>query len=184
MSNAPKTKVIIPCRFSYLNCFEAKSINGSEPKYSLSAIIPKSDKATVAKIKAAIEAAKAEGKDSKWQGKIPANLKYPLRDGDEDRPEDPNYENCYFINANSKQRPGVVDKNVQEILDPEEVYSGCYGKISVNFYAFNTNGNKGIAAGLGNIQKLKDGERLGGGKSRAEDEFEVEEVEDDEELLF
>lgn len=170
------TKVVIPCRLSYANIWEAQSINGSDPKYSVSAIIPKDDKATIAKIKAAIEQAKKDG-TSKWGGKIPSNLKLPLRDGDIDRPEDEAYANSYFFNANSKQAPQIVDKMVQPILDQSEVYSGCYGKISVTFYGYNANGNRGVAAGLGNIQKIKDGEPLGG-KSNATDDFETEENDD------
>ncbi|PXV93760.1 uncharacterized protein DUF2815 [Lachnotalea glycerini] len=174
--NAPITKVIVPCRFSYLHCWEANAVDGGEPKYSVSAIIPKSDMETIEKIKAAIEQAKKDSL-SKWGGKIPANLKLPLRDGDIDRPEDEAYADSYFFNANSRQAPQVVDKNVQPILDQSEVYSGCYGRISVNFYGFNNNGNRGIAAGLGNIQKLKDGEPLGG-RTNAEDDFEAMEEED------
>ncbi|NLK23260.1 MAG: DUF2815 family protein [Clostridiales bacterium] len=171
-----QTKVIVPCRLSYANIWEAQSINGSEPKYSVSAIIPKNDKATLAKIKSAVEQAKKDSL-SKWGGKVPANLKLPLRDGDIDRPDDEAYANSYFFNANSKQAPQIVDKMVQPILDQNEVYSGCYGKISVTFYGYNANGNRGIAAGLGNIQKLKDGEPLSG-RSRAEDDFETEEDDD------
>lgn len=174
--NVPITKVIIPCRFSYLHCWEANAVDGGEPKYSVSAIIPKSDTETIEKIKAAIEQAKKDSL-SKWGGKIPANLKLPLRDGDIDRLEDEAYADSYFFNANSRQAPQVVDKNVQPILDQSEVYSGCYGRISVNFYGFNNNGNRGIAAGLGNIQKLKDGEPLGG-RTNAEDDFEAVEEED------
>lgn len=168
-------KVIIPCRFSYLHCWEPDSINGSEPKYSVSAIIPKSDTATINAIKVAIENAKKESM-SKWGGKIPPNLKLPLRDGDIDRPEDEAYANSFFLNANSRQAPQVVDRHVQPILDQNEVYSGCYGVISVTFYGYNSNGNRGIAAGLGNIQKLRDGEPLGG-RTNAADDFES--VDDD-----
>ena len=114
-------KVIIPCRFSYLHCWEPDSINGSEPKYSVSAIIPKSDTATINAIKVAIENAKKESM-SKWGGKIPPNLKLPLRDGDIDRPEDEAYANSFFLNANSRQAPQVVDRHVQPILDQNEVY--------------------------------------------------------------
>ena len=174
--NAPITKVIVPCRFSYLHCWEANAVDGGEPKYSVSAIIPKSDTETIEKIKIAIEQAKKDSL-SKWGGRIPANLKLPLRDGDIDRPEDEAYADSYFFNANSRQAPQVVDKNVQPILDQSEVYSGCYGRISVNFYGFNNNGNRGIAAGLGNIQKLKDGEPLGG-RANAEEDFEALEEED------
>lgn len=175
MSNENKntlvTKVIVPCRFSYLHCWEPNAVDGGDPKYSVSAIIPKSDTKTIENIKKAIEQAKKESL-SKWGGKIPANLKLPLRDGDIERPEDEAYANSYFFNANSRQAPQVVDKSVQVILDQSEVYSGCYGRISVNFYGFNNNGNRGIAAGLGNIQKLKDGEPLGG-RTNAEDDFEA-----------
>ncbi len=173
--NTNPNKVIIPCRFSFLHCWEPDSVNGSEPKYSVSAIIPKTDTATVSKIKAAIENAKKES-ISKWGGKIPPNLKTPLRDGDIDRAGDEAYAGCYFLNANSRQAPQVVDRHVQPILDQNEVYSGCYGQISVTFYGYNSNGNRGIAAGLGNIQKLRDGESLGG-RAKASDEFDT--VDDD-----
>ena len=176
MSNNISTRVIIPCRFSYLHCWEPNSINGSEPKYSVSAIISKKDTETIKAIKAAIEQAKQESM-SKWGGKIPPNLKTPLRDGDIDRPDDEAYAGCYFLNANSRQAPQVVDANVQPILDQSEVYSGCYGKISVTFYGYNSNGNRGIAAGLGNIQKLKDGESLGG-RTSAADDFATEDEDD------
>ena len=108
---------------------------------------------------------------------MPANLKTPLRDGDTDRPDDEAYKDSYFFNANSKQKPQVVDNKVEPIIDQSEVYSGCYGNISISFYAYSINGNKGIAAGLGNIQKLKDGESLGGRTTAAED-FDTVEVDD------
>jgi len=176
MNNQNNTKVIVPCRFSYLHCWEPDSVNGGDPKYSVSAIIPKSDTKTINAIKAAIEQAKKDSV-SKWGGKVPANLKLPLRDGDIDRPDDEAYAGCYFFNANSRQAPQVVDSKVQPILDQSEVYSGCYGKISVTFYGYNSNGNRGIAAGLGNIQKLKDGESLGG-RTSAADDFQTEDDED------
>ena len=177
MENKISTKIITgKVRFSYANVWEPKSINGGDEKYSVSLIIPKSDTKTVGEIKAAIEAAKQEGK-AKFGGKIPANLKLPIRDGDIDRPDDEAYKNSYFVNANSKDKPNVVDKNVKPILDQNEMYSGCYGKASITFYAFNQNGNKGIACGLGNLQKLADGKPLSG-RSRAEDEFTTAEDDD------
>ncbi len=170
MENNNKTKVITgKTRFSYANVWEPKSINGGEEKYSVSLIISKDDTRTVNDIVNAIEAAKEEGKE-KLGGKIPENLKTPLRDGDIERPEDEAYNNSYFLNASSKDKPEIVDKNVKPILDQGEVYSGCYGRASITFYAFNSNENKGIACGLGNLQKLSDGEPLSG-RSRAEDEF-------------
>lgn len=168
-------------RWSYANVWEAKSINGGTPKFSVSLIIPKSDTRTVAKIKAAIEAAYHEGEAKlKGNGKtVPplAALKTPLRDGDTERPDDPAYANAYFINANSATAPGIVDADCQPILERSEVYSGVYGRASINFYAFNSNGNKGIACGLNNLQKIRDGEPLGG-KSRPEDDFAIDEDDD------
>lgn len=165
------TKVITgKVRFSYANVFTPTAIEeGQTPKYSVSLIIPKSDKATLAKIEKAINQAIEEGK-AKFGGKIPKNIKTPLRDGDEDRFEDEAYANAMFVNANSIRKPGVVDENLDPIIDPDEFYSGCYGRASITFYAFNAAGNKGIACGLNNLQKLEDGERFDGGSS-AEDDF-------------
>lgn len=174
--NTNLTKVIVPCKFSFLHCWEPDSVNGGDPKYSVSAIIDKSDTKTITEIKAAIEQAKKESV-SKWGGKVPNNLKTPLRDGDIERSEDSAYKGSYFFNDNSRQAPQVVDSKVEPILDQSEVYSGCYGRISVTFYGYNSNGNRGIAAGLGNIQKIKDGEPLGGRVS-AVNEFGTVEDED------
>ena len=177
MSNLTDTKVVTgKVRFSYANVWEPKSINGGEEKYSVSLIIPKSDKKTIKDIEKAVEAAKKAGMP-KFGGKIPSNLKMPLRDGDIDREEDENYADSYFINANRKTKPGIVDKKGQPIIDSTEFYSGCYGHASITFYAFNSNGNKGIACGLNNLMKVEDGEPLGG-RSRAEDDF-VDLIEDD-----
>lgn len=172
------TKVVTgEVRLSYAHVWEPSAIEGNEPKYSVSIIIPKTDKETLKAIKEAVEEAKETGK-GKWNGKIPGVLKTPLRDGDVERPDDEAYSGCYFFNASSKNKPGIVDENVHPVLDQSEVYSGCYARVSVNFYAYNANGNKGIAAGLGNIQKLKDGDSLGG-STRAEDDFEAIECNED-----
>lgn len=173
------TKVITgpATRWSYANVWDPKSINGGAPKYSVSLIIPKSDTKTVEKIQAAIQVAYEEGQSKlKGNGKsVPALsvLKTPLRDGDMERPDDPAYAGCYFINANSATAPGIVDADRNPIMERSEVYSGVYGRASINLYAFNSNGNKGIACGLNNLQKIRDGEPLGG-KSRAEDDFETD----------
>lgn len=161
-------------RFCYLNANQPKSINGSNPKYSACIIIPKDDKVTLDRINAGIQSAYDEGQ-AKLRGigkSVPALsvIKTPLRDGDTERPDDPAFANAYFLNANSASKPGIVDGDCQPILETSEIYSGIYGRASINFYAFNSNGNKGIACGLNNIQKLRDGEHLGG-KSRAEDDF-------------
>ena len=168
-------------RWSYANVWEAKSINGGTPKFSVSLIIPKSDTKTIAKIKAAIEAAYHEGESKlKGNGKtVPplTALKTPLRDGDAERPDDEAYANSYFINANATTAPGIVDVDRNPTLTRSEVYSGVYGRASITFYAFNSSGNKGIACGLNNLQKIRDGEPLGG-KASAESDFNTDEDED------
>lgn len=169
-------------RWSYANVWEPKSINGSAPKYSISLLIPKNDTQTVEKIRTAIRAAYQEGA-GKLKGNsksVPAleTIKNPMRDGDLERPDDEAYRGMWFLNANAKNAPGIVDANRQAILDHSEVYSGVYGRASINFYAFNVNGNRGIACGLNNLQKIRDGEPLGGQLS-AEDDFADE---DDDEL--
>ena len=180
--NNPMKVITCPnTRWSYANVWEPKSINGGTPKYSVSLIIPKSDKVTVEKIKKAIQAAYEEGQSKlKGNGKsVPSLsvLKTPLCDGDLERPDDEAYANSYFINANSATAAGIVDADRNTIIDRSEVFSGVYGRASINLYAFNSNGNKGIACGLNNLQKIKDGEPLGG-KSRAEDDFATEDDDD------
>ena len=181
MSNPMKVITGPDTRWSYANVWEPKSINGGAPKYSVSLIIPKSDTRTVAKIKAAIEAAYREGESKlKGNGKsVPALsvIKTPLRDGDLERPDDEAYKNSYFINANSGTAPGIVDADRNPIIDRSEMYSGVKGRASINLYAYNVNGNRGIACGLNNLQKISDGTPLGG-KSRAEDDFATEDDED------
>ena len=173
VSNPMKVITGKDTRWSFANVWEPKSINGGTPKYSVSLIVPKSDTATVAKIKAAIEAAYHEG-EAKLRGNgrsVPAlaAIKTPLRDGDIERPDDPAYANAYFINANASTAPGIVDADCNPILTRSEVYSGVYGRASITLYAFNSNGNKGIACGLNNLQKIRDGEPLGGKASAASD---------------
>lgn len=170
MSNTNPTKVVTgKVRFSYVHVFEpaAVSENSDDKKYSVSIIISKNDKVTLKKINDAIEAAKQLG-IAKWGGKVPKTLKLPLRDGDLERDEEC-YENSYFLSAKTDRKPGIVDANLDEIISRDEFYSGCYGRASVNFFPFDVNGSKGIAVGLQNLQKLEDGERLGGGSSAAED---------------
>ena len=168
-------------RWSYCNVWEPKAINGGTPKFSVSLLIPKTDTVTVNKIKAAIEAAYREG-ESKLKGNsksVPAMslLKTPLRDGDTERPDDLTYAGHYFVNANSSTAPGIVDADRQPILTRSEVYSGVYGRASISFYAFNSNGNRGIACGLNNLQKIRDGEPLGS-RASAESDFADDDDED------
>lgn len=181
MMNPTKVITGVNTRWSYANVWDPKSINGGTPKYSVSLIIPKSDTVTVNKIKAAIQAAYEEG-ESKLKGSSKTcppldAIKTPLRDGDKERPGDEAYANSYFINANSGTAPGIVDADRQPILDRSEVYSGVYGRASINLYAFNSNGNRGIACGLNNLQKIRDGEPLGG-KASAESDFSTDDDDD------
>jgi hypothetical protein len=155
-------------RFSYANVFKpVASEEGKTPKYSVSIIIDKKDKETIDKLTKAFEKVKAESGPF-FGGTIPKVLKGGLRDGDAEK-DDAAYANSFFINANSVMKPGVVDAELNAIIDPDEFYSGCYGRASITFYPYNQQGSKGIACGLGNLQKLEDGERLGGGSSAASD---------------
>ena len=171
--------------FSYLTVNEPKvPLGGGTPKYSVSLIIPKSDTETLEKIRRAMRAAYNEGLNKlKGNSQVAPDydtLKKPLRDGDKERPGDPAYADSYFLNASSTTKPGVVDRTKTPILETSELYSGIIGRASINFYAFNTSGNRGIACGLNNLQKLRDGTPLGG-RSRAEDDFDDED--DDEDYL-
>ena len=172
MSEVISTKVVTgKVRFCYEHVFEPTAMNeGETPKYSVCILIPKSDTKTLEKINKAIEAAKQAGKSklADKNGKIPSSIKTPLRDGDEERSDDPAFEGVYFINANSSRKPSVVDKDLNPLMDKSEFYSGCYGRASINFYAYDTR-SKGVAAGLNNLQKLEDGEMLAGGTSAEED---------------
>ena len=172
MANLNPTKVITgKVRFSYVHVFEPAAVSegSDDKKYSVSIIISKSDKTTLKKINDAIEAAKQAG-IAKWGGKLPKSLKLPLRDGDAERDEEC-YENSYFLSAKTDRKPGIVDADLNEIMSRDEFYSGCYGRASIIFFPFDVNGSKGIAVGLQNLQKLEDGERLGGSSASAADDF-------------
>ena len=155
-------------RFSYAHVFTPQaSQDGGTPKYSVSIIIPKSDTETINKINKAIEQAKTENA-AVWGGTVPKGLKGGLRDGDEEK-DDPAYAGSYFINANSAQKPGLVDADRQPIIDASEIYSGCYGRASVSFFPYNVSGSRGVGCGLNGLQKLEDGEALGGVSNAAAD---------------
>jgi len=177
-----ETKVITgKVRFSYAHVFKPQAANeDGEPKYSVSILIPKTDKTTIEKVKNGIKAAlkndiqifSEKNQKTIEAGKIPSGgFRNPLRDGDEEREDSPEYENMYFINASSKRKPGLVDKDREDIISEDDFYSGCYGRASFNFYGFNKKGNQGVACGLNNLQKLEDGERLGGGGASAQEDF-------------
>lgn len=160
MSNATIGEV----RFSYCKVWEPSGPTDLDPgKYSVSILIPKTDTKTLAAIQRAIEEAKAEGA-VKFQGKT-NGLRMPLRDGDVERPDDDAYKGMYFMNAKSKTQPGIVGPNKLPIIDQTEFYSGCWGYAAVSFYAYNSNGSKGIAVGLQHLMKTRDDESFQGGMS-------------------
>ena len=169
MSKVTEKVVTGKVRFSYVHVFQpAKSMDeGKAGKYSVSVIIPKSDKETIAKLNAAFEKVKA-GSAAVFGGQVPKLVKGGLRDGDLEK-DDEAYKDSFFFNASSAQKPGVVDEGLNPIIDPDEFYSGVFGRASVTLYAYNSNGSKGVAFGLNNVQKLEDGERLGGGSTAAAD---------------
>lgn len=157
-------------RLSYVNIFEARPIYDDKAKYSLSIIIPKSDEKTVTEIKKAISL--AEEMARKKFGLVKSKkLRTPLRDGDVEKVGNPVYKNSFFINTKSNTKPQVVDIHLNEIKNKDEVYSGCYGRVSLSFYPYQFNNNAGVACNLGNVQKLADGERLDL-STTAKDDFE------------
>lgn len=166
-------------RWAYANVWEPKTpLHGGKPKFSVRLIIPKDDYETVAKCRAAISAALEEGKEKlrNADGTLPhmSELKIAFVDGDTAVMNDPDtYRGCYYINANSDRAPGIVDKDKVPIILHSEVYSGVYGRASIQFYAFNVKGVKGVACGLLNLQKIRDGEHLGKPMNAADDFKEV-----------
>lgn len=164
-------------RLSFVNVFEPRAaVEGAEAKYSVTILLPKSDTETKARLDAAIEAAKQQGKNSNWNGVIPPTVPTPIHDGDGVKPSDgmPFGEECkghWVFTASAKEqfKPEVVDAQLNPIINQSEIYSGCYGRVSVNFFPYSFGGRKGIGAGLGNIQKTRDGEPLAGRTSAADD---------------
>lgn len=153
-------------RFSYVHVFEPQAPQGGgDPKYSVTLLIPKTDTETLGKIKAAQAEARENFCKRNGASALPLKPNHTLHDGDGMRdsgdPYGPECKGCYVITVSSKQRPIIVDNFRNEITDPGEVYSGCFGRASINFYGYNSNGKKGISAGLLAIQKLHDGDPFG-----------------------
>lgn len=183
---AATTKVVTgKVRLSYCHLFEAYSSFENQPaKYSTVILIPKSDTKTIQAIKAAQQLALENGKASKFNGSIPKNWKNTLHDGDEeaDLEKNPEYAGHYYMSISNNQKPGIVDQDVQPILDATEVYSGCYARVSMNAYPFNAQGSKGVSFGLNHVQKLADGEAFGS-FSKAEDDFDSVDYDDADDLI-
>jgi hypothetical protein len=147
-------------RLSFVNVWEAKADQKGKMFYSICAMVPKKDTATIKAIGAAVEAAKV----AKWGFKVPKGLKLPLRDGDadeEDKGEE--FAGMMFFNCKSKNKVGLIDSKRQEVLEEDRIYSGVWGKVNVNFYGYEVEGSKGVAVGLNAVQRLKDDDKLGGG---------------------
>ena len=157
-------------RFAYCNIFSKRqNSDGTQGKYGCCVILPKSNTEAVALFKQAFENAKVAGKMTKWGGKIPGKVVLPLHDGDEERPDDPAFEGCWYFNCSSQNAPGIRVKDeagsVVEAIDDDEFYSGCYGAVTVNLFPYSASGNTGVGVGLNNVIKLRDGEKLSGGRS-------------------
>lgn len=165
------------CRLSYPHVFEVYSESG---KYQVQLIIPKTDKETIALISALEKSAQEDGKAKMWNGKLPKKYSGPLHDGDieQDTTERPEYEGCYYINAKSTRRPGVVDKDREIITDEFELYGGCYVRATLAFFPYENSGNAGVGCLLNNIQKLEEGDKFGSGVSDPEDDFDDDDDDD------
>lgn len=173
-----KTEIVTgEVRLSYCHLFTPQvapnSLPGAKPKYSVCLLIPKDDTETLDAVKSAIKSALEAGAAKKFGGKTPKVWHNPLRDGDEERDleKNPEYAGHYFINCNSTSKPTLVDRRGQEILDPFEINSGDYARANIQFYAYATSGNNGVACGINNVMKTRDGESLGGGKTSAASAF-------------
>ena len=161
-----------PVRFCYANVFHPrKKEDGSDGKYGITPLIDESDAARLKLINDAINAAKELAKTKGI--KLTSTSKTPLRNGDTDRPDDETFAGKWFFNANCQKKPGVFvrqdDGTIVPALDEDDFYSGCWGVVTVNFYPYDSNGNKGVGAGLNNVMKTQDGDRLSGGSSAASD---------------
>ena len=180
--NKSSTRVTVRATLSYVSVFQPY-VDPKEPtakgKYKCLLLIDKDDKASVAKIKAAIKAVEAKMINEKYAGKAPKKaIKNTFNDGDEDK-EGEEYENCYYMNVSKHIKPAIVDKKLQPITDEEEIYSGVIANVCIEFYYYFREDSKGITASLEAIQKIKDGEPLGASRVKAEDVFQAEEDDED-----
>lgn len=183
-----KSKVVTgEVRFSYAHVFQPWG--DVDPKYSVVAVIDKSNTKAINAIKEGIKAVLEQERDGMFRGINPKSVAIPLKDGDnpaDGREPNPSYEGSYYIGANRKTAPGIIDKNKRPIIDQDEFYSGCYGYISITLAPYSVNGKVGVKAYLNHIMKTRDGERLGSA-STAEFDFadvEVTEQQESDDFLF
>lgn len=171
MSNLGDTQVVTgEVRFSYVNLFEAKKFKDTdaEGKYSLTILVPKTDTKTVEAIKAAIQKAAEKGAQKHFGGRVPTNVANTFKDGDTEVNDlgelkceaNPELKGHYYMRLATKFKPAVLDNNRQEIINPLDVYSGCYGRVSLTCFAYSGEGKRGVSAVLNNVMKTRDGEPL------------------------
>ena len=181
--NNPTFVVTGLARLSYPHLFEKYAFEEEKPTYNVTLLIPKSDKKTIGEINSAIQAAFEEGGKDKF-GNLPLNsmkIEKPLKDGDEkvaEKPEAVEYKDMYYIKAKSTVKPNVVDRDLNPIIDTDEVYAGCWARASLRFYPYN-NVAKGVGVMLNNVQKWKDDDAFGGKPTDPEDDFNDDFEDDD-----
>lgn len=156
-------------RFNWVAVAEPKETPSGDMKYQASIMIPKDDAATLKQIDDAIEQAIKKGLETGKLAKahIPG-LRRPLRDGDAEHEQGergPEYKGMFFLNCSSKNKPGVVGPDAKPLFDPDDFYSGCWGRADINFFPYSNTGNRGVGVGLNNVMKTKDDERLDGRRS-------------------
>lgn len=172
--NIPTKVLTNEVRLSYANLITpCAPQQGQKERYSVTLLIPKTDVATKADIDASILAAYNDGVSKKWNGAHPTP-KNIIHDGDGLRPSGVPFgdecKGCWVITASSYNKPQVVGiDNVSCELAPQDIYSGMYARVTLNFFPFDTAGSKGVGCGLGNVLKTRDGDPLGGGASAASD---------------
>ena len=176
-NNIPTRVLTCEVRLSYVNLVTPRANNNNpnaEPRYSVTLLIPKTDAAVKANIDASIEAAATDAQAKLWGGVRPPVMPIPIHDGDGVRengtPYGPECKGCWVITASSKNKPQVVHQSdINTELLPQDIYSGMYARVTINFFGYNQAGRRGIGCGLGNVMKTRDGEPLAGGASAAAD---------------
>ena len=165
-------------RAAFISVFRAtamKNADGttSKPKYSIRAAFP-----PTAKLEALKKEAETAAKD-KWGDKIPKTLRSPFRLNEELETPIVGIGDDWVVmsfSANEDRRPGIVDAELQAVIDDTDIYSGAWFRAQVRAFAYDTAGNKGVSFGLQNVQKLRDDDPLGNGRIPASKAFDPVDV--------
>lgn len=176
-NNIPTKVLTSEVRLSYTSLVEPRTNTNDPnavPKYSVMLLIPKTDVAVKQNIDASIEAAASDAQGKIWNGVRPPVMPVPIHDGDGVRDDGTAYgdecKGCWVITASSKNKPQVVhQRDINTELLPQDIYSGMYARVTINFFGYNKAGKRGIGCGLGNVMKTRDGDPLAGGASAAAD---------------